>query len=148
ALASLGLAGLTWALAPQSAFAWGPLQRLAQHPLAHHPPVTVDVRWQFSLNIYSTPPVIPTAPWYTYFPYDPHLMSPSAGASHSRNGPQPFPPAAAPTSTYPAPTPENTPVAPRPAPVAGAPQYNPQLGALQFPQSLQPVGYATFQPPS
>src|SRR5262249_1382474 len=119
-----------------------------QHPVFQHPPVTIDLGWKFHCNIYTVPPVIPSAPWYTYFPYDPHLMSPTA-ASHYPNWPQPFPPNVPPGPASPVQAPGSSPIAPRPAP--GAPQIGSlQIGSPQLanPQSLQPVGYMNFQPPS
>ncbi|MBI3407644.1 MAG: hypothetical protein HY040_04720 [Planctomycetes bacterium] len=163
-LACLGLTALAWALAPQPADAWGENLRLPwpcntscnwnpywsrNSNCNWHCNAGSGFHWNFNC---SNRPVIQLAPWYTYFPLDPHLTAPSAGTAHYPDWPQPFPPQPTPQSGSPASAPGYappgyappgyTPIAPRPSPIAAG---NPQVG---YPQAFQPVGYVNFQPPS
>jgi len=160
-LACLGFAVLFWAFAPQPAHAWG------EGGCNWNPYSGRNSNVNFRCNLFSglqwnfncaNRPVIQLAPWYTYFPLDPHLTAGVGGAPHYPDWPQPFPPQPAPQggpSSTPTFTPGYTPIAPRPSPVAssqyGYPQYGyPQYGYPQYgsPQTFQPVGYSNFQPPS
>jgi hypothetical protein len=131
-LAWLALLGLAWALAPTSAQAWGEKTH----------PVKIDAGIDFRFNVYTVPNVVPRAPWYTYFPYDPHLMAPPPG-SHYPTWPNPFPPRDA--STPPSP-PSQGGVPPSPNDYTPLTPRRPSIAATTH--ALQPVSYSAFQTPS
>lgn len=49
------------------------------------PPVKVNLTFRVDVRSDHTPP--PQYPWWTYFPYDPHLMAPASGPTYP-NWPQ------------------------------------------------------------
>jgi hypothetical protein len=115
---------------------------LASSARAHYyPPVRVDFTFRFDVELTDQTPYKKLAPWYTYFPYDPHVHGPT---THFPTWPTPFPPApakkdamspggpAAPMAWYP---PYRT-VSWQPAACYPAPAY---------PSAIQPV---YFQAPS
>jgi hypothetical protein len=76
-IALLGLVALGTSLAATGdAHAWG------------LPPVKVNLT--FRVDVHSLEHPAPMYPWWTYFPYDPHLMTP-ASRPHYPNWPAPAP---------------------------------------------------------
>jgi hypothetical protein len=74
----LAVLGVVWLLDPSAARAWEKKR------------VTVDGGVMVRFNVRVTPaPAAPSAPWYTYFPYDPHIHGPGPGFP---NWPKQFPP--------------------------------------------------------
>src|SRR5688500_6086095 len=67
---------------------------------ANHPPVTIDFPFRFDVELGNQIPYKSLAPWYTYFPHDPHVHG---RAPHYPTWPGTWPPAAAPTGRAPLP---------------------------------------------
>lgn len=86
----LALLGLAWVLTPAAADAWGP-------PV----PVRVDSMFVYKFDVIVGPAAFgrPGAPWYTYFPADPHLMAQPRHNAFPNWPTQPYPPTALPGAT-------------------------------------------------
>src|SRR5439155_19059498 len=72
---------LTWLLTPHTAHAWGNSCGI---------PLKIDFVIRFDVATTSGSAVRPAAPWYTYFPADPHLTA-QAGHNPYPNWPQQWP---------------------------------------------------------
>lgn len=128
-LGTLGAAVVAVALAPAPASAQQPGQKPA--------PFKIDAGVNFRFNIHTVPNVVPRAPWYAYFPYDPNLMAPPPGSPYP-GWPNPFPPRETPPAGAATPSPaDNGPLLPRNSPIAAA------TGGY----SVQPIHY-TFHTPA
>jgi hypothetical protein len=138
---------LTWLLTPHSAHAWGNSCGI---------PLKIDFVIRFDVATTSGSAVRPAAPWYTYFPADPHLTA-QAGHNPYPNWPQQWPPAQVPTEQMPpaeqvpaVPTPDKVvpppflpKVAPPPVVPMGYWQPRQQQAVMYYPPpALQPTYYA------
>lgn len=91
-------------------------------------PVRLDFTFRFDVDVGNRPQYKNLAPWYSYFPYDPHIHG---RAQQFPNWPQTWPPVA--------PMPKKA--ALTPAPTATPVSYRPTYSAVQPASWSQPAGY-------